>query len=198
MPTSYFYKRLLFERTLTAADIAAIERQIVASGAGIFGLFEGVIGVPSNELVAMATWSDVVAAAGLQAGDVPGLLAVDAVALEATSRPATTTRQRAPGLYAHRWFHIQAVDWPGFLALSEASWPAFERAFDASVAGLWRQEVEPESCLVLLITRYPDLATWERSRTGYDSDEERAMRDNFRQRHRLVNWTSVVATRLAD
>jgi hypothetical protein len=194
MSTAYVYKRLLFERTVPLSTRPLIADQISAAGSTLFGLFQGVIGLPSNEVIAVAT-----AAADdalLRAQDIPGLLAVDAVSITATVRPRDPAPLQAPGIYAHRWFHIGARHWPRFLELSEAAWPAFERAFASEIVGLWKQDVEPDASLVLLMTRYPDLATWERSRAGAASDAEQHMRQHFRERQGMVTWTSVVATRL--
>jgi hypothetical protein len=192
--SDYVYKRFMFERTVTSAVRALIVDQISRGGSTLFGLFEGVLGLPSNEVIVVAT--PAAADAPLQAQDIPGLIAADAVAMTATVRPRNPEPLQAPGIYAHRWFHIKAGHWPRFLQLSESAWPAFERAFAAEVVGLWKQDVEPDACLVLLMTRYPDLATWERSRAGAASDAEQDMRQHFRERHELVTWTSVVATRL--
>ena len=112
--------------------------------------------------------------------------------LIATVRPTEPTPPTKPGVYAHRRFEIQERDWPEFLDLSESAWPSFESDFGVEVVGFWRSlDVEPPRARVFLLTYYPDLSTWERSRRPTKDARER-----FVRRHELTEHTVVVTTEL--
>lgn len=121
--------------------------------------------------------------------DVPALTTAtveSAQALEATVRPTTTERITDDGIVALRWFEIVESEWPEFLALSEGAWPGFEGANDGvRIHGFFRPPDDPTR--VLLVTRYPSLASWETSRNGPDE----AGGANFRRRHELTVTTIV-------
>jgi len=86
--------------------------------------------------------------------------------LVATARPDDATPPALdPGVLALRWFELDSSDWPEFLDLSTNAWPAFEQAYDARILGLFRSLDLPEpQAGALLVTWYPSLSAWERSR----------------------------------
>jgi hypothetical protein len=96
------------------------------------------------------------------------------------------------GVYAHRWFELSERDWPEFVSLSEGAWPDFEASFEAEIHGFWRSlEAAATKARVLLLTNYPSLAVWERSRRPTSAAGER-----FARRHQLTEYTVVVTTQL--
>ena len=100
------------------------------------------------------------------------------------------------GNYAFRWFELDEGNWPEFSSLCERAWPGFESAYDSQVLGLWRcLGVAPGRARVLLLTRRPDLAMWERSKTPAN-DEEQAVRDKLSRRYDLCDSTWVYTTTL--
>ena len=89
----------------------------------------------------------------------------------------------APAIYALRWFEFAESDWTEFLELSEQAWPDFEAATPGTaVLGLFHAE----PAKALLVTRYADLATWERSRGTEGSAGAR-----FRRRAQITRRTVV-------
>jgi hypothetical protein len=127
------------------------------------------------------------------AGELPVLTtATVTVPRELTSTVRPTTTEPLPaddGVYALRWFEIDPADWPEFLALSEGAWPGFEGANPGvRIHGFFRRGEDE----VLLVTRYPSLASWETSRNATDD----AGGANFRRRHQLTKSTIVRTYRL--
>lgn len=145
-----------------------------------WGLFAPQIGDDSEALVA------VVPAPGGWLGMSPpaGATVESVVPLTATVRPTDTTPLADDGVFALRWFSIEPRDWPEFLALSEGAWPGFEAANPGvRIHGFFRGGESD----VLLVTRYPSLASWETSRNAPDD----AGGANFRRRHELTKTTIV-------
>jgi hypothetical protein len=182
-------------REITATGAEAVEK----AGGQLFGLFVGQIGLAANEGIILTFWPD--AAEKRESPVLTGAMeGVESTVeqLVATVRPREPASPSEPGVYAHRSFEIQEKDWPEFLALSEGAWPTFEAAFGAEVLGFWRSlEVEPPKARVYLLTRYPDLATWERSRmTNTQDPGEQEARKRFVRRHELTDFTVVVTTQL--
>lgn len=175
---------------------AAVE----GAGGTLVGIFTPLIGLASTQLMILTGWSDEPGDRGRLAhdghDDVVGAAHEHVVA---TVRPAEPRTLDAPGVHAHRWFELADADWPEFLHLSQEAWPGFESGFGAEIVGLFRSaEVEPPSARALLLTRYPDLATWEQSRMrGEVSSEEAEVRARFVRRHTLTRRTVVTATNLA-
>lgn len=125
-------------------------------------------------------------------GEVPSLTTATVEVqheLTATVRPLDAAPLAEDGVYAHRWFTIDPADWPEFLALSEGAWPGFEGANPGvRICGFFRNGDDR----VLLVTRYPSLASWETSRNAPDD----AGGANFRRRHQLTTSTIVRTYRL--
>jgi hypothetical protein len=144
---------------------------------GAWGVFSPQIGEESDTFVAIASAAPADADA----------LADDAIVT--TVRPVDDQPLTDDGVYAHRWFDIDAADWPEFLALSEGAWPGFEGANPGvRIVGFFRCGDDR----VLLVTRYPSLASWETSRNAPDD----AGGANFRRRHQLTKSTIVRTYRL--
>ena len=147
----------------------------------VWGLFVPQIGAASETVEVVV------------AGELPPLTAASVeveAALTATVRP-TDDAPLGPddGVYALRWFDLDPGDWPEFLALSEGAWPGFEGANPGvRIHGFFRAGEDR----VLLVTRYPSLASWETSRNAPDE----AGGANFRRRHQLTRSTIVRTYRL--
>ena len=172
------------------------------AGGTLFGLFIGQIGLGANEGVLLTAWPDEEGARKSGARAIEGVdlvLESEAEPLVATVRPAGPVAPTEPGVYAHRWFEIQEKDWPEFLELSEGAWPDFESTYDVRVIGFWRSlDVRPPRARVQLLTYYPTLSHWERSRgTGAPAGSPSESHRRFARRHELTEATLVVTTRLA-
>ncbi|UCE85000.1 MAG: hypothetical protein JSU66_11655 [Deltaproteobacteria bacterium] len=179
-----------------AARILEVGPSAVAHAGGIFyGLWVGQIGLGSNEGILM-TAAEPSARRALDG--VEDVVDSRLESLIASVRPERPVPPREPGVYAHRWFELRDSDWPEFVELSTRAWPEFERSFDSQILGLWRSgDVEPPRARALLLTRYPSLAMWERSRgERARSERESAIWQRFVRRHRLTDSTVVVTTRL--
>ena len=158
--------------------LPVLRRELADAGVPVWLLLVGQIGVRSDEVELIV------------AGDaLPTLTAatVERVrALEATARPTTTDRVTDDGVFALREFEFVATDWDELLALSEGAWPGFEGANEGvRIHGFFRTVDDPTK--VLLVTRYPSLASWETSRNASDD----AGGANFRRRHELTVSTIV-------
>lgn len=147
------------------------------------------LGFASNEAVLMTVWPDD-AAAGAAVELIktcPPVVAVAGTPLHPTARPESDAPLPAAGVWVFREFHVAAVDVERFLALSVTAWSTFEARFEARVAGLFRGPNEnAELATLLLLTRYPDHAAWEASRSESDDPDAWA---RFRERHALTRWT---------
>lgn len=182
-----------FEYRTLRIERAAWRRVDAAVRAGVtpFGLWRGEIGWYTDQGALMS-------APGQPVPDVlDGVVASTSIALESTVRPVDALPPTADGLYAHRWFEIEAGTLDEFVALSAGAWPDFERAHDGiRVVGLWHKVDVPEH--LLLLTRYPSLASWEQSRPYSPTptpgtDEARA---RFRRRAEITIRTVVRIGRL--
>lgn len=183
---------------LTAPPWDQLAELAQSAPTGVLGVFRGEIGVGSDEGVVLAT-----AGASIELGGT--VAALEHEDLTSTVRPAKPARITESGVYAHRRFELAEADWEEFLALSQAAWPDFEAVNDGCrIIGLWRAP-EPAAGVAsaLLITRYPSLAAWERSRpyAAQPVDEDKldawiAAREAFRRRGELTRRTVVRTYRL--
>lgn len=151
-----------------ARDVAEALR---GAGATVVGAWAGAgsIGWWDDEVAVLAGWPG-------EHGD------VDGTRLRASARPTSVAPIAPGGVFAHRWFEIDPATWDEILELSTGAWPAFERAYGATIEGFWRAE---DGAGILLVTRYPDVATWERSRgvvRASGEDMEEASRRFLRRR----------------
>jgi hypothetical protein len=197
----YEYRRIrVAPRSWRRVGPALHERAaaVEAAGGKFFGAFVGQIGLGANEGVVLTAWPD---AAGLEKANVvvDGLdevLESRVERLGATVRPTAPIPPTEPGIYAFRFFEIRDESWPEFLELSEGAWPSFERTNGVRVLGFWRSlDVEPPQARVLLLTWYPSLAVWERSRGHHeDTRTEPEAWHRFLRRAELTDDTAVFTT----
>ena len=191
---AYAFTRL---RT-NAPDFAAAHGALRADGdavlapAAVWGVFHGLFGVGSNELI-VVTYGDV---AGVQDA-VAGLDEVsraDTLLLEPTVRPTEDAPRAREGLYVFRFFEVEHKDVDEIAALSFEAWKDFETAdvYAAEPQGLFcEQDRSAPDGRMLLCTWYDGLNSWQASRTP--PGEARA---NFRRRQALTKGTVAYATRL--
>ncbi len=98
-------------------------------------------------------------------------------------------------IYVLRTWRIKPGTWPEFQELShDHIWPAMEAA-GAKIIGLW-QTIIGDGNEVILLTRYDDLAHWERTRVwsapppqGVDSELWKQAAEAVRQRQALAEST---------
>lgn len=199
MSNTYCYLRLAGPGRDSAALKALLTEEVLGAwrqaGITVWGIWEGLFGVASNELVVIA------AAAGEQpveaftavfAGSAVGV--EEALPLAATVRPSGTTPCQRPGLYVFRSFTVNNADVEEIAGLSAKAWETFENTDDyqAEPQGLFRQlDLSGEGGRMLLVTWYDGLRSWEISRRPAPEAME-----NFQRRRELTFGTSAIATRL--
>ena len=180
--------RELIER-LRGHTVAQWER----SGVRCWGIWQGLFGVPSNELFVMAAvpgdhpMQDADAALPEEAE------VVEALPLLSTARPAAIGNLPAEGLYVFRFFEVEQSDCDEIVALSAEAWETFEDTdrYASRPQGLFRPRGDSDAGRMLLVTWYDGFGSWETSRQPAPE-----ARDNFRRRHTLTRGTVAYATRL--
>ena len=213
MTAHYVFHRIATAPRLwqaVAEALAARREALAAAGGGLYGLWRSQIGRPRDEVTAITAWAaptDAARAEALLLGATPGVRAAACLAMAPTLRPTAAQPPDRQGNYAFRWFVTPEADWAEFLDLCARAWPGFEAAYDFQVIGLWRCTGEPTDDVAgfgpcgagairsLLLTRRPDLATWERSKLP-QGEAERAVRVALSRRYDLCTWTVVGTTTL--
>jgi hypothetical protein len=206
----YEYRTIRIQRAgwrVLPRDVgAAFSRATSAAGGAVYALFAGMIGFATDEGVLMRTWrdDDAFATNGERTMTaLPGIVESRAERLVVGVRPLDASPPHGDGVYAHRWFWLQPQDWAEFQRLSdEGVWPYFE-SDGCNIIGLWRSAEPGPLAKALLITRYPSVAHWERTRLqspdappGADERLYRAAQDAGRRRAELTERSIVRLTRL--
>lgn len=182
------------------AAAAKINASLDAKGGMLYGAWRSQIGRPRDEVSLISKWPDGCDTAAAEAA----LLAPLDPVRSATSRAMTPTLRPGPddtaptrqGNYAFRWFTLSEPHLPEFLDLCAGAWPGFEAAYDSQIFGLWRLDSAVEGKAdVLLLTRRPDLAMWERSKLPANP-EEAEVRAKLSRRYDLCDDTEVATTTL--
>lgn len=161
-----------------------------------WGIWSGLFGIGSDELVLMTSADAAVDhAALLNAGiaAVPCAI-VEQHLLRATVRPTDREAPTRPGLYVFRFFDVNNVDVDEIAGLSLEAWTTFEThaAYRAQPQGLFCQNERNDARgIMLLCTWYDGLESWQTSRSP---PPEAA--DNFRRRHELTFGTIAYAANL--
>lgn len=161
-----------------------------AIGARVWGLWSGRsgIGFRSDELV-VSTWCPDVTTTTDSIAILSQYSKVDDVAARVmlpTTRPADSTPPNGDGVWVFREFELDVRDVARFVELSSGAWETFDNGDDIEVVGLFRTPGDVDPASMLLVTRYADLTTWERSRSPA-RDPEAWKR--FAERHALTRWT---------
>ena len=166
------------------------------------GIWCSQIGKPRDELKLIATWpgvEDHACEVSELISRVSDVTDFSTILMKPTLRPAHPDAPQRQGNYAFRWFETPSSHWEEFLDLCERSWPGFESAYDSQVIGLWRVQEQEASAQdpirSLLLTRRPNLATWERSKIPQGAEEIK-VRHALSRRYDLCNETIVFTTTL--
>jgi hypothetical protein len=170
------------------------------AGGAVFGFWRGEIGFHNDEGVVITAWPPRTEPDHAATDGLPSVIDATIERLVATARPTAPEPPLDDGVYAHRWFETTEEHWPEFVELSVAAWPDFEGSFPGTrIVGLWRSlDTKPPAVRALLITRYPTLAVWERSRP-FEGEQAPGMdraRGAFLRRAELTERTIVRITRL--
>lgn len=204
MEERYEYRTIRIERAAWRKVAEAVHGEtsetVDRSGGALFGIWRGEIGFHNDEGVVMTAWPARSEPDHQATDGIPSVFESTIERLVATVRPTTPEPPTDDGIYAHRWFSTTEEHWPEFIDLSQAAWPDFEGAFPGvRIVGLWRSlDAEPPQVRVLLVTRYPTLAVWERSRP-YEAERVPGIdeaRRRFLRRAELTERTIVRVTRL--
>jgi len=182
-----------------------VAERLLSAGGEIYGIWRSQIGLPRDTITAITVWPNTPAAQDGAAlfNNIEGVIRTETDIMAPTLRPKTSEPPRRQGNYAFRWFDTPEAHVPEFLELCEGAWPGFESAYDSQVIGLWRVEGgeldgsagADELVRILLITRRPDLAMWERSKLPAN-EEEAEVRRKLSRRYDLCDWTLVYTTTL--
>ena len=176
-------------------DYRAVHEALRDSGvdpASVWGMFHGLFGVASNELI-VVTYGDVGHVHDAVAG-MDEVIAANTLLLEPTVRPTEHAPRTRDGLYVFRFFEVEHKDVDEIAALSFEAWKTFENvdAYRAEPQALFRQQdTTAPTGRMLLCTWYDGLNSWQASRTPPATAGA-----NFRQRHTLTRGTIAYATRL--
>ena len=161
----------------------------------VWGVFRGLFGVASNELLAVTMGSaDQVAESIAMAKRLPGVTCEAALPLAATVRPTSANPLVQGGLYVLRFFDVAPAHYDEFVDLSRTAWETFEAAdgYRAEPQGLFRlRDDAAERGLMLLVTWYDGLGSWQASRHPPAAAGQR-----FQRRGQLATSTVAYATRL--
>ena len=167
----YEYRTLRTERgelgALTRRVHGSVEKATRDAGGNVFALFAGMIGLATDEGVLVRAWPDGETLARESERTLTSatqIIESEVERLAPSVRPVDATPPREPGVYAHRWFWLQPQDWAEFVRFSEEGiWPYFE-SDGCRIIGLWRSMEPGPLAKALLVTRYPSVAHWERTR----------------------------------
>jgi len=158
-------------------------------------LANGLFGLWNHEVVLVTAWPHGSSPGALLATALPaGASIVAHYEFLPTVRPVSLEPPDKAGIYVHRLFGVDAVNVERFVALSNEAWQTFENSgeYESQPQGLFQQRNHPkEDGLMLLVTWYDRLESWERSRTP---PPEAAA--NFGERRLLTKRSIAYATRL--
>ena len=161
-----------------------------SSGVTLYGVFQGLFGLASNELYLVVSSEFAINNAQLDPGC--GFQLMESHGLVPTKRPIDHRQRTREGIYVFRWFDVMNRDVEEIAELSAKAWVTFEAGFDTEIQCLFaEQERGLEQGKMLLLTWYQNLSVWQESRNP--SDEAR---ENFMRRHQLTLQAKPVATRL--
>lgn len=202
MEERYEYRTIRIERAAWGKVAGAVHGEckdtIAGAGGTLFGLWRGEIGFHNDDGVVMTAWPPHSEPDHSTTDGIPSVMDSTVERLVATVRPTTPEPPFDDGIYAHRWFETTEQNWSEFVELSQAAWPDFEGGFPGTrIVGLWRSaDTPPPSVRALLITRYPTLAVWERSRP-YEAERVPGVDEARRKFHRRAELTERTIVRIA-
>ena len=163
-------------------------RDLEKRGLVVYGVFQGLFGLASNELYLVVSSVTVISQQDLDSE----FQIIESIDLIPTIRPTDHTRRTREGIYVFRWFDVMNKDVEEIAELSAKAWITFEEGFDTEVQCLFaEQNQESKQGKMLLITWYKNLSVWQESRQPPED-----ARENFMRRHRLTLQAKPIATRL--
>jgi hypothetical protein len=169
--------------------------ELSREGGKRWALANGLFGLWNHEVILVTSWAKGARPGAFLSGKLPvGASLAESYEFVATVRPETDAPLEDAGVYVHRLFGVDAANVDRFVALSDDAWKTFESASDyqSQPQGLFRQRAHPaEGGLMLLVTWYDRLESWERSRTP---PSEAAA--NFRERAMITTRSVAYPTRL--
>jgi hypothetical protein len=166
---------------------------LTEQGLTVFGVFQGLFGLDSNELYLVVNSESEIGDIGEQLSGSSFQLS-NSTNLVPTERPIEHSARRREGIYVFRWFDVLNNNVEEIAALSARAWVTFEGGFDTEVQGLFAEhDRKPTQGKMLLITWYKNLTVWQQSR---QPPEE--ARENFMRRQALTLQAHPIATRLVQ
>ena len=166
---------------------------LAEQGLTVFGVFQGLFGLDSNELYLVVN-------SETEIGDISDQLngtsfqLVNSTNLIPTERPTEHSARKQEGIYVFRWFDVLNNNVEEIARLSARAWVTFEGGFDTEVQGLFaEQDRKSTQGKMLLVTWYKDLNVWQQSRQPPDE-----ARENFMRRQALTLQAHPIATRLVQ
>ncbi len=182
------------------AGVTAKGAEAIASAGGkLYAMWVSDIGLPYYHGVVLSTWAGDGGVNPVVQG-VDDVLDASAERLEVVTGPRDSIPCTRNGIYMHRWFEMRDTDWKEFLDLSTDVWPDAEDAYGSKIIGFWRSRDAPAPMArALLITYYPNMAAWERSRSeNARTPEEKATWRTLSRRHQLIESTVATTMKLAQ
>jgi hypothetical protein len=176
---------------------------VAAAGGQLYGVWLGQIGLSANQGVIVTVWTDLDSAkkhGGKAVAGIDEISASETLYLEPTARPLDAAPPEGPGVFAHRVFEVRRDDADRFISLSDEAWEQFETVFGARIYALWKEIGHDRANeRLILLTRYPDYAAWEKSRYWRPDPDPNAADalQRFRERRTITVDTVVYTTRLA-
>jgi hypothetical protein len=190
---------LRFEEFTTRPRRAAAlsERLREVPGGRLFGLWRAQIGPSMNLVTRASLWPDEPPPTP-EAGD-PDVAALRTRVLAILTRGQTPPDPARGGIVTHRWFILPAERVAEMVAITTEAWVGFEGDTGSEPLGLWQDRASSEPAHVLLMTWYPSLEAWERSRfwqaaPGSENQAQRAKWGALFARRRdmlLDTWVTV-------
>jgi hypothetical protein len=183
---SYLYQRLSAKQNHHQSLAAEVIREDADKGK-LWGVFSGLFGLASNELIVVSYSDD----------DVPPEINPHAVKHEVwqpTVRPVAFNPCNQAGLYVFRRFHVAAQDVAEVVQLSSQAWESFVDAerYQTQPLGLFCPPADERGVVkMMLVTWYDGFSSWQLSRAPAAD-----ARENFARRHALTQTTYAVATQL--
>ena len=167
-------------------------------GGTLWGAWGALFGMASNELVVVTAWPDAASPVATLEDALPdGFRIVASHELAPTVRPTSADPVTRQGLYVHRFFRTREKHMQEIVDLSVEAWKTFatDDAYGTEQIAFFRPRTRASDGdapgEMLLVSWYPDLANWERSRTF--PPEALAL---FRKRAALVDSMLPFAMRL--
>jgi len=183
---------------------ACIEPRLTQHGAHVWGVFQGLFGLHSRELILVLSHP-------LRRGgflvDLPdwlpdGLSMEERYAWVPTARPETSAPLGREGLYVLRFFDVRHADAEEIASISRQAWETFEASdrYASQPLALFKEQVKEQvkdyagaeaRGRMLLVTWYDGLVSWQTSRQAAP-----AATASFQRRAALTSGTIAYACRL--